>query len=166
MKNLSRRTCLGLVACLLFTAFLAGQTTQTDESFVIGGAHLHIGMAEADARRQLTPDSITPGGIVISESLGPLGSVSFKNGRLAWATKDWDRGLDQAASVEVIRRLVSLVSGKPGCKAATTELNEPTLRSSTLVIQCSVNRQVEVSVSETPGSGKTFVNVRESFGRP
>jgi hypothetical protein len=103
---------------------------------------------------------------VVTKSGPPFeapGAVSFKDGRLAWVSKEWDQGLDQTASVEVICRLIGLI-GQEKCVTATTATEEPSFRSSDLVIQCSRNRQIEVSVSETPGQANSTVTMREIYG--
>ena len=73
-------------------------------------------------------------------------------------------GLDQSASVEVVRRVIGMIGTRRGCTAATVSTEAPTLRRSALVLQCWPVLQIEVSVSEAPGSGKPFVNVNEYYG--
>jgi hypothetical protein len=171
MKRRTAGQLLGIFAFLGLAAIsLAGQKVQQDNSLLLGDVRLRLGMAEGTARRQLeVHHTITEGGFVITKDGPPferVGSVSFKDGRFVWATKDWDQRLDQVASVDVIRRLIALVAGKTGCVTGTASIEEPTFRSSTLVIRCPSNRQVEASVSEAPGSSGPSVSLRESYGTP
>jgi hypothetical protein len=158
-----------LVGCLCVGAILSATiTAQNGDDFSLGDVRLQLGAPEAAVRRQLDENhTITPGGFVITKNGPPysqVGSVTFKDGKLSWATKDWDEGLDQSASVEVVRRMIGIIGGRRGCATATVSTEAPTLRRSALVIQCSPVRQVEVSVSEAPGSGKPFVSVQEYYG--
>jgi hypothetical protein len=57
-----------------------------------------------------------------------------------------------------------MIGGRRGCETTPVASEAPTLRRSALVIQCAALRRIEVSVSETPGSGKRSVNVLEYYG--
>ena len=81
---------VGVLCCAtLLSASAAGQ--QGDD-FSLGGVRLQLGETEAVVRRQLEENhTITPGGLVMTKD-GPyqiVGSVTFKDGKLSWATKDW-----------------------------------------------------------------------------
>ena len=148
------------IACAAFLSATVGG--QDSDFMIVYGVRLQLGMPESAARRQLEGYTITDGGMVIGGGES-IGSVSFKNGRLAWATKEWTQGFDQRASVDVIRRLIGVVGAQRSCMAGTTTEEHPSLRRSLLVFQCSSNRQIDVSISETPGSVLPFVTVTEYY---
>ena len=141
---------------------LGGQIS--DGPLLIAGVQLTVGMPEATVREQLARNyTISPGGLLTTKSGPPFeidGSVTFQAGRLQWASKSWDTGLDQTASVDVVRRIVGMM-GDRSCVATTTKIEEPQFRSVSLLLRCSPTRSIEVSVAETPGTGKQYVNLRE-----
>jgi hypothetical protein len=161
------RACLLGLACFA-ALFSTPVVAQDSENFTLGGVRLELGAPEAVVRRQLEEHhTITSGGFVITKGGPPfssVGSVTFKDGKLAWATKSWDENLDQSASVDVVRRVIAMVGNRRGCVTTTVNEAEPTFRRSALIIRCPSFRQIEVSVGEPPGTNRQFVNVTEYYG--
>jgi hypothetical protein len=156
---------VALLCAMWLSAVVIGQTA---DWFSLGGVSLRLGMPEAEARRLLEVNhSITARGMLITKGGPPFsvdGAVTFKNGTLSWAAKDWNQGLDQSASVEVVRRLIGILGTRKGCTVETIATEDRRVRRSLLAIRCPGFRQIEVAVGEVPGSGKQVVTVTEYYG--
>ena len=159
-----------IATAVLLSATMVGQTgiAQTVDSGMstsLGGARLTLGMSEAEARRRLGEFFVVmDGGFVKAKDGHTPGAVAFEGGRLTKVYKDWDAGIDQEGSADVVQRLIDLV-GTSECQASTVKTMEPSARIDWLVIQCGAFRTVEVSVGKSPGMKQPFVNVREVFSR-
>ena len=182
-RVLMRRFLAGLVLTLLAAApvFTKDQTKARPPlpapepvTIVLGNVMLHLGMGEADLLQRLrasydvTPATGAPGSFLIRPTGQPgevLGSVTFSDGRLAAASRQWTTAKtitanDYATSlIDVLRSM----SGASPCSIA--EVNRPAVDSGSAAVTTSIvcgQRTIEIRRAASGTSGAAVSEIIRS----